>query len=66
MKKNASKLIKVKSIVTLALVAVFCTQVIRQNTEIPTETVVAIITAATTSLFVRSANKDGKSDGGEE
>lgn len=65
MKRNVGKLIKVKSIVTLMLVAVFCTQVIRQNTEIPTETVVAIITAATTSLFVRSAHKDG-TNGGEE
>jgi len=47
------------------LMVTFCALVLRQNTEIPSEVVVSVITAATTSLYVRTKNND-KSSGGEE
>jgi len=65
LKRNFAKLIKVKSIGTLMLMVTFCALVLRQNTEIPSEVVVSVITAATTSLYVRTKNND-KSSGGEE
>lgn len=56
MKKNLSKLVNVKSLVTLAIIAVFCYLAIRGR--IQTENVMVVVTLILTFYFAKPDKKE--------
>ena len=53
MKEKLAKLIDVKSITTFGLIGTLCVLAIRQNVAIPSEALVAVVTAVVTDFFTR-------------
>lgn len=62
MKEKAYKLLDVKSIVTFALVAVVCVQVLRQNMQLQSEFVASTVTAIITYYFTRKGGQGESKD----
>lgn len=57
--KKIAKLIDVKSIVTFALIGTLCALSLRQDVEVPSEALVAIVTAVVTYFFTRQSSGGG-------
>jgi len=57
MKIRLQKLLEVKSIVTFLLIGAMCFLAVRQNTEIPSEAFVAVISSVITYFFTRTKNE---------
>lgn len=55
--QNLAALVKVKSIVTFAVIGCLCVLVIRQNTQITSEMFAAVISSVITYFFTKSADK---------
>lgn len=57
---NVSKLLDVKSIITLALVGLLCVLAFRQDTKIPPEMLSAVISSIVTYFFTKKVDEKSK------
>lgn len=55
--QNLAALVKVKSIVTFAVIGCLCALVLRQNTQITSEMFAAVVSSVITYFFTKSVDK---------
>ena len=55
--QNVAALVKVKSLVTFAIIGCLCILVVRQNTQITSEMFAAVVSSVITYFFTKSADR---------
>lgn len=64
--ENIAALVKVKSLVTFAIIGVLCVLVIRQNTQITSEMYAAVVSSVITYFFTKQTDRVTIANSGTE